>query len=108
MLYISVEDFFQKVSGLHPMSREEEIECARRMLSGDPDARKQLIESYLPMAASHVRRAPAQQQSLSLVMHYVQALEKTVDSFNFLQNSEPFSHRLSWALRQAFTRHIVR
>lgn len=107
MIYISVEDFYQKVSTLSPMSREEERACAKRMQEGDPTARKQLVDSYLPMVAAHVRRC-GNLQSLSLVMHCVQALENSVDRFNFLQDSETFSHRLSWALRQATTKHIVR
>ena len=107
MVYISVEDFFQKVSTLSPMSREDERDCARRMKDGDPLARKQLIESYLPMVAGHIRHVH-DQQSLSLVMHCLQALESCVDSFDFLQDSEPFSHRLSWALRQATVKHIVK
>ncbi len=35
-------------------------------------------------------------------------LSGQVDSFNFLQESEPFSHRLSWCLRQTSVKHLVR
>ncbi|MCF2681828.1 hypothetical protein [Faecalicatena contorta] len=47
-------------------------------------------------------------QSLGLVLYCLQALEKAVDHFDFLQDSEPFSHRLNWYIRQAVTSYIVR
>lgn len=34
-------------------------------------------------------------------------LEKAVDGFNFEQNGETFSHRLSWWLRQETTKYIA-
>ncbi|MBQ8144407.1 MAG: hypothetical protein IJ042_06405 [Butyricicoccus sp.] len=108
MLYISLEDFFEKTAALSQMSREEEILCAQRMQNGDAQARESLIRSYLPMTASCVRRAPAYLQDLTLVLRCQQTLEKAVDSFNFLQDSETFAHRLSWHLRQTVTDHIAR
>lgn len=108
MIYISVVDFFEKVSTCSPMSRQEEIECARQMKNGDTAARERLIQSYLPMVADCIKHAKPHMQNLALVLYCVQALEKAVDSFNFLQDSEPFSHRLSWHLRQAVASCIVK
>lgn len=108
MLYISVEDFYEKVSSFSKMSRQEEKECAKQMQNGDESARERLIQSYLPMVAAHVKRAPAHVQSLGLVLYCQQALEKAVDTFDFLQDSETFAHRLSWHLRQAVVDYIVR
>jgi len=105
MLFISMEDFEAKARALAPISRQEEIDCARRMQNGDAAARERLIEGYLPLLARYMRRMPV--QSIGLVCYRLQALEKAVDSFNFLQDSEPFTHRLNWALRQASTRYTA-
>ncbi len=108
MIFISIEDFFKKVSSCYVMTRQEEIECARRMKDGDNDARERLIHSYVPMVAVHIKHTKPNIQTLGLVLYCMQALEKAVDSFDFLQESESFSHRLSWGLRQAVTNYIVK
>lgn len=108
MLFISIEDFFDKAGQCPRLSRQEEIQYALQMQQGDPAARDALIRGYLPMVAAHVRRASPQMRTLTLAMFCVHALEKAVDSFDFLQDSETFSHRLSWWLRQATTNYIVR
>ena len=108
MLFISIEDFYKKAESCHRLSRSEEIECAKLMKSGDFKARECLIESYLPFVAGCIRHTDKSMQTLGLVLYCVDALEKAVDSFNFLQESETFAHRLSWYLRQAMTQYIVR
>lgn len=105
MIYVSAKDFYEKVSSLSVMSRQEEIECARQMKTGDTLARERMIQSYLPMVASHIKKS--HMQSLGMIFYGIQALEKAVDSFDFLQDSETFAHRLSWYLRQATTRYIA-
>lgn len=108
MICISVEDFYEKTNSCRRLSRQEEIECAVRMKNGDADAREQLIESYLPAVASHIKRLAPHMQTLTLVLYCQQALEKAVDTFDFLQDGETFSHRLSWGLRQAAASYITR
>lgn len=107
MIYISIEDFYKKAESCHVLSRQEEIECAQQMKNGDAAARERLIESYLPMVAAHVKRTNPHMQKLGLVLYCQQALENAVDSFDFLQDSEKFSHRLSWHLRQAVVRYVL-
>lgn len=108
MVYISVEDFYEKAGACRILTRQEEKECAEKMKNGDRLAREKLIQSYLPVVAGYIRRPRPCVQTLGLVLYCVQALEKAVDSFDFLQDSEPFSHRLNWWLRQATTEYIVR
>lgn len=107
MVYISAEDFCKKASAHHRLSRQEELECAQGMKNADSLARQRLIQGYLPMVAGHVRRQPEHMQSVGLVAYCLQALERAVDSFDFFQEGESFSHRLSWHLRQASTRYIA-
>ena len=108
MVYISVGDFYEKAGACRILTRQEEMECARQMKNGDRLAREALIRSYRPAVAQHIRRAQPQRQTLGLILYCVQALEKAVDSFDFLQDSESFSHRLHWWLRQATTEYIAR
>lgn len=108
MVYISAEDFYEKASACHILTRQEEIECAKQMKNGDRIAREKLIQSYLPRVAEYIKHRQPHMQTLGLVLYCVQALEKAVDSFDFLQGSESFSHRLNWWLRQAATKYIVR
>lgn len=108
MVFYSIEDFYEKAENCLRMTRQEEIACAIKMRAGDTAAREQLIKSYIPMVASHIKRMKRDQQTLGLAVYCIQALEKAVDSFDFLQESETFTHRLSWWLRQATTEYIVR
>jgi len=108
MIYITIDDFYANAASCTKLTREEEIECAKLMKTGDIDARHRLIQSYLPMVAGYIRRQPIDMQTLGLALHCEQALAKAVDSFNFLQESETFTHRLSWCLRQTVTAYMVR
>lgn len=107
MVYISAEDFCIKARAYPRLSREEELECAQGMKNADAAARQRLIQGYLPMVAGHIKRLPRHMQSVGSVAYCLQALERAVDSFDFFQNGETFSHRLSWHLRQASTRYIA-
>lgn len=108
MVFTSAEDFYAKVSACKILTRQEEIECAKQMKNGDPLAQEKLIQSYLPIVARHIKRRQPHMQTLGLILYCVHALEKAVNSFDFLQDSEPFSHRLNWWLRQATTEYITR
>ena len=107
MLFVSVEDFFNQVRALPRLSREEEIVFAQQMAQGDRPAREALVRGYLHMAAAYVHRAPENIRTLSTAYACVAAVEKGVDSFNFLQEGETFAHHLSWRLRQCITRCIA-
>lgn len=106
MLFISVEDFFTQADKIPRLTREEEKRLAREMAQ-NPAARDQLIRGYLPMVAACIRHAPQELRTLQTVYVCVASLEKGVDSFNFLQDSETFSHHLSWRLRQCLTRCLA-
>ena len=107
MIYLSVEDFLNRVREIPRLSREEEKKLARRMADGDREARELLVRGYLHMAAAHVRRAPENIQTLRTVYACIGEVEKGVDSFHFQQDQEKFSHHLSWRLRQCITRCIA-
>ena len=105
--YISVPDFLQKTALCPRLSRQEELVLAAAAANGDAAARQQLSQSYLPAVAGHIRSCSPQFQTLALVYACLQALEKAMDGFDFAQDSEPFSHRLSWWLRQTTVAYIA-
>lgn len=106
MLFISAEDFFVQAKAMPRLTREEERLLAQAMPQ-DPDARERLICSYYPMVAGYIRRLPRKLHTLQTVYICLDSLEKGVDTFNFLQDSESFTHHLSWRLRQCITRCIA-
>ena len=107
MPYISANDFLEKAAKAPRITREEEKECALLMQQGDKAARERIVQHYLHLTASFVRRAPLEYRTLGLVYACLQALEKAVDSFDFLQEGETFVHRLSWVLRQTTIHYMV-
>ena len=107
MLFISIDDFFQKVHNMSRLSREDEKNAALKMKENDANARQAIINSYLPMVAGYIKRWPKQIQTLDTVYRCIHSLEQGVDSFNFLQDSETFTHHLSWRLRQCLTECLV-
>lgn len=108
MIFITIEDFCDKASKCHILTRSEELDCAIKMKTGDNEAREKLVHSYLPMVAGHIRHLKPHLQQLGLVLHCVQMLEREVDSFDFSQSGEAFSHHLSWGLRQTVAKYIVK
>lgn len=77
------------------------------MKEGYAEARQAIVNSYLPMVVSYIRRSPKELQTLETIYSCIRSLEKGVDGFNFLQDSETFTHHLSWRLRQYITRRLV-
>ena len=77
------------------------------MKEGYAEARQAIVNSYLPMVVSYIRRSPKELQTLETIYSCIRSLEKGVDGFNFLQDSETFTHYLSWRLRQYITRRLV-
>ena len=107
MLFISAEDFLAQAGAMPRLTRAEEKALARRMAAGDKTAREALVRGYLPLVASYIRRFPPEIRTLRTVYTCIASLEQGVDRFNFLQDSDPFTHHLSWRLRQCATRCIA-
>ena len=107
MLFYCKEDFYARSAKSRKLSRKSEKECALMMKQGDATAREKIIISYLPAVAAYVRKMPARMQTYALICRFVAALEKAVDTFDFLQDNEAFLHRLSFVLRKESVSHIA-
>lgn len=108
MVYIDIQDFFQKAAACKGLSRQEEIDCAVGMKAGDSDARSRMIQGYLPIIAGHIKRLPEHMQTLGCALFFQAELEKAIDCFDFLQDREPFIDRISRISRQAVTKYLTR
>jgi len=106
-LYISPEDFFRKAADYKKYGAQEEQALAAQMRAGSSEAREALFNSYLPLLSGCIQRLPREYHSLELVMRCCAALEKALDSFDFSQTGESFTHRISWILRQTTTAYIA-
>ena len=45
MVFVSIEDFYEKAEKCRVLTRQEELECAELMKQGDSDARRRNVES---------------------------------------------------------------
>lgn len=100
MIYLNVDDFFEKSETAVRLSREKEKLCAIRKSDGDKTASEEIINSYLHLIAALIKRQPKENQRLHTVYACIEVLEKAVDNFDFLQDREPFAHYLSIRLKQ--------
>ncbi|MBQ4049289.1 MAG: hypothetical protein IJD07_01390 [Clostridia bacterium] len=107
MFFNCKDDFFEKTAKLKRISRQKERELALLMKSGDDDARQKLVENYLLSIRAYVQRLPEYMQSLEMIYRCVDALQKEVDKFDFLQENEAFEHRLSMIFRKVTTAYIA-
>ena len=107
MLYISSQDFFDKVSKISRLPREKEKEYAVLMKSGDEGAKQLIINSYLPFVAAYTKRHFTYSQPLDIIYRFIATLEAAVDSFNFQQDSRSFADYLSTKFRQDLVNHII-
>ena len=107
MIFTSKADFFEKTAKIERIGRQKEMELALLMKSGDDDARQKLVENYLLSIRAYVQRLPEYMQSLEMIYRCVDALQKEVDKFDFLQENEAFEHRLSMIFRKVTAAYIA-
>lgn len=107
MLFLTSQQFFDCAARARRLDRQGEIACCARMRAGDSDARDALIQSYLPFVAASVKRVSTKKPSLELICRFVCVLESQVETFDFSQESESFTHRLSLALKKATAEYIA-
>lgn len=107
MIYLSIQDFYEKASKAVRLTREEEKRFAVMKNEGDEEARAAIVSNYLPFVAALIRRQPKENQRLHTVYACIKVLDKAVDEFNFLQDHETFSHHLSIRLKNCLIKCYV-
>lgn len=106
MKYTCAADFFAHAATMQRLSREQELEYARRMKEGEPTAKQVLTDSYLPVLASYLKRY-VKKPSLHLVYLGIQMLDAAVASFDFFQEDPSFSKHLGQEVKKLVARYIA-
>ena len=100
--------YFSHVGRFNLLTREEEVELAKKIEAGDEVARKLMIESNLRLAISIARRYSRYGGSLEdLIQESNIGLMKAVEKFDWRKGFK-FSTYASWWIRQAVTRSLTR
>lgn len=102
-----VRMYLKEIGKVSLLSVDEEVELARRMESGDEEAKKQLAEANLRLVVSIAKRYVGRgMQLLDLIQEGNLGLIKAVDKFEY-QKGFKFSTYATWWIRQAITRAIA-
>ncbi|MBR6477312.1 MAG: RNA polymerase sigma factor RpoD [Lachnospiraceae bacterium] len=108
---ISIEDpvrmYLKEIGKVQLLSAEEEIELAKKMETGDQDAKKRLAEANLRLVVSIAKRYVGRGMLfLDLIQEGNLGLIKAVEKFDYRKGYK-FSTYATWWIRQAITRAIA-
>ena len=108
---VSLEDpvrmYLKEIGKIPLLGMEDEVELAKKMELGDPEARKRLAESNLRLVVSIAKRYVGRgMQFLDLIQEGNLGLIKAVEKFDYTKGYK-FSTYATWWIRQAITRAIT-
>lgn len=108
---VSLEDpvrmYLKEIGKIPLLGMEDEVELAKKMELGDPEARKRLAESNLRLVVSIAKRYVGRgMQFLDLIQEGNLGLIKAVEKFDYTKGYK-FSTYATWWIRQAITRDIA-
>lgn len=102
-----VKIYLQEIGKVPLLTREEEVELAKRVEQGDEEARKKLIEANLRLVVSIAKRYLGRGLSfLDLIQEGNIGLMKTIEKFDYTKGFK-FSTYATWWIRQSITRAIA-
>ncbi len=108
---VSLEDpvrmYLKEIGKIPLLGMEDEVELAKKMELGDPEARKRLAESNLRLVVSIAKRYVGRgMQFIDLLQEGHLGLIKAVEKFDYTKGYK-FSTYATWWIRQAITRAIA-
>ena len=108
---ISIDDpvrmYLKEIGKVPLLTAEEEIEIAKRLETGDEDAKKKLSEANLRLVVSIAKRYVGRGMLfLDLIQEGNLGLIKAVEKFDYRKGFK-FSTYATWWIRQAITRAIA-
>ena len=108
---VSTEDpvrmYLKEIGYVPLLTSEQEVELARRVEEGDPEAKKALTEANLRLVVSIAKKYVGRGMPfLDLIQEGNMGLMKAVDKFDYTKGYK-FSTYATWWIRQAITRGIA-
>ena len=102
-----LDTYFDKVGDTALLTREEEVELAKAIESGDQRARKRMIEANLRLAISIAKNFRDKGCSFEdLIQESNLGLIRAVDRFDWRKGFK-FSTYACWWIKQAVRRHVA-
>ena len=102
-----VRMYLKEIGKVPLLSANEEVDIARRMAEGDPEAKQQLAEANLRLVVSIAKRYVGRGMLfLDLIQEGTLGHIKAVEKFDY-RNGYKFSTYATWCIRQAITRAIA-
>ncbi len=105
----TVQVYLKEIGRTKLLSRSEEVELAKRVLTGDEAAKKRMIRSNLRLVVSIAKRYIGRSSSLSfldLIQEGNRGLFRAVEKFDWRKGYK-FSTYATWWIRQAITRALA-
>ena len=103
----SVQLYFQQINRIPLLSPEEEVDLAKRSLTGDTEASKRLVEANLRLVVSIAKHYHSSTLSfMDLVQEGNIGLCKAAEKFDYTKGYR-FSTYATWWVRQTITRALA-
>ena len=103
----NLDSYFKSAARHKLLTREQEVELAKRIEAGDNNARKIMIESNLRLAISIAKKYAKYGSSFEdLIQESNIGLIKAVEKFDWRKGFK-FSTYACWWIKQAVTRHLT-
>ena len=103
----AIEAFFQQVGKTELLTRDQEVDLAQRIESGDRQARDRMIRANLRLAISLAKQFQNKGTSLEdLIQESSLGLIKAVDRFDWRRGFK-FSTYACWWIKQSIRQHVA-
>ena len=107
MSNVILEKYFKDIKNIPLLTKNQEIELAKKIEMGDISAKKKMIESNLRLAISIAKKYAKYGASFEdLIQESNIGLIKAVEKFDWRRGFK-FSTYASWWIKQAATRHLT-
>jgi RNA polymerase primary sigma factor len=103
----AISNYFKSIRKIPLLTKQQEIELAKKIEKGDQAAKNKMIESNLRLAISIAKKYAKYGGSLEdLIQESNLGLIKAVEKFDWRKGFK-FSTYASWWIKQAATRHLT-
>tara|TARA_Y100000389_G_C17436070_1_gene505612 strand:- start:1131 stop:1877 length:747 start_codon:yes stop_codon:yes gene_type:complete len=103
----SISNYFKSIRNIPLLSKQEEIELAKKIEKGDIAAKQKMVESNLRLAISIAKKYARYGSNLEdLIQESNIGLIKAVEKFDWRKGFK-FSTYATWWIKQAATRHLT-